>query len=446
MKKKKGFTLVELLAVIVILAIILVIAVPKIMDTIQNAKEGTLMSSAKLIAGQAEKKYVENQVLGITDKIECSDIVKTSDADYDTCDIKFDSDGKASVTISGKGKFEGMAVCGGTKTDATISEGCYTDEACFTYTTTVGAYSIDYDKCIEYFENESNFNPIDITNYCMGGKGGLGGAKNTLRDDINSEIISVNELKIEGIISNVSDELGVKITNYNRNCGSNVWIPNTIDNKKVYVIGRDAFNGYDEDIEITNLKLPNTIVEIKEFAFAENYNLTSNLNMSELTDLMWIGYGAFTSNSISGELDLSNSTKLKITDEHAFSYNNISKVKLPRSIVNLGGSLFEGNSLSGHLNLNDLTNLHTISYGVFSNNQITSVSIPANVTIIGSNAFYNNTYDEATDSYSNLLTNVTLGNVDAEVYCEAFGDPSEIETHNLPNSYINEWICEDIAE
>ena len=36
--KVKGFTLVELLAVIVILAIILVIAVPKITDTIKNSK------------------------------------------------------------------------------------------------------------------------------------------------------------------------------------------------------------------------------------------------------------------------------------------------------------------------------------------------------------------------------------------------------------------------
>ena len=35
MKKKNGFTLVELLAVIVILAVILVIAVPKITDTIK---------------------------------------------------------------------------------------------------------------------------------------------------------------------------------------------------------------------------------------------------------------------------------------------------------------------------------------------------------------------------------------------------------------------------
>ena len=53
--KKKGFTLVELLAVIVILAIILVIAVPKIMDTIENAKLGAIESTARLIINGAEK-------------------------------------------------------------------------------------------------------------------------------------------------------------------------------------------------------------------------------------------------------------------------------------------------------------------------------------------------------------------------------------------------------
>ena len=40
MKKKKGFTLVELLAVIVILAVILIIAMPKISDVIKNSKSG----------------------------------------------------------------------------------------------------------------------------------------------------------------------------------------------------------------------------------------------------------------------------------------------------------------------------------------------------------------------------------------------------------------------
>ena len=53
--KKNGFTLVELLAVIVILAIILVIAVPKISDTINNAKKGSMASSVKMIAAAAER-------------------------------------------------------------------------------------------------------------------------------------------------------------------------------------------------------------------------------------------------------------------------------------------------------------------------------------------------------------------------------------------------------
>ena len=48
--KVSGFTLVELLAVIVILAIILVIAVPKITDTIKNSKKASFESSAKTIA------------------------------------------------------------------------------------------------------------------------------------------------------------------------------------------------------------------------------------------------------------------------------------------------------------------------------------------------------------------------------------------------------------
>ena len=61
MKKKNGFTLVELLAVIVILAIILVIAVPKITDTIKNSKIASFESSAKTIAAQAEKKKMEKQ-------------------------------------------------------------------------------------------------------------------------------------------------------------------------------------------------------------------------------------------------------------------------------------------------------------------------------------------------------------------------------------------------
>ena len=121
MKKKNGFTLVELLAVIVILAIILVIAVPKITDTIKNSKIASFESSAKTIAAQAEKKKMENEILEDAGSINCSDVVKLNDTDYGNCSITFDGN-TAKVTLVGKGKFEGLQVINGTKENATAGE------------------------------------------------------------------------------------------------------------------------------------------------------------------------------------------------------------------------------------------------------------------------------------------------------------------------------------
>jgi len=122
--KVKGFTLVELLAVIVILAIILVIAVPKIMSVIDDSKKATLESTAKMIASTAEKQKVQNTVLGNTDSITCDSVAKINDADYEDCNIDFDEN-TAKVTIKGSGKFDGLWVCEGTKINATaINESC----------------------------------------------------------------------------------------------------------------------------------------------------------------------------------------------------------------------------------------------------------------------------------------------------------------------------------
>ena len=121
---KYGFTLVELLAVIVILAIILVIAVPKVMDVIKDSKKATLESTAKMIASSAEKVKVQNDLLGKTEELECKSVAKINDIDYANCDIDFDGN-TAKVTIEGAGKFEGLYVCGGTKTNSIA-----TDEEC----------------------------------------------------------------------------------------------------------------------------------------------------------------------------------------------------------------------------------------------------------------------------------------------------------------------------
>ena len=121
MKKKNGFTLVELLAVIVILAVILVIAVPKITDTIKNSKIASFESSAKTIAAQAEKKKMEKEILEDTGSINCSDVVKLNDSDYSSCSITFDGN-TAKVNLVGSGKFEGLQIINGTKDSAKAEE------------------------------------------------------------------------------------------------------------------------------------------------------------------------------------------------------------------------------------------------------------------------------------------------------------------------------------
>ena len=139
MKRGKGFTLVELLAVIVILAIILVIAVPQIMGTIKSSRSGSLKSTVQLIASSAETAYMTKSTLGeSTSGITCSSVatlpkgIINDDGDATVengeCKITFDN-GTAKVTISGtiaSGQFKGCAVAANaTKEAATVTgSGC----------------------------------------------------------------------------------------------------------------------------------------------------------------------------------------------------------------------------------------------------------------------------------------------------------------------------------
>ena len=122
MKKRNAFTLIELLAVIVILAVILVIAIPRILDVIETSKKDSFKNAAQLIADSAEKKKVSDKLLGKDEEITCKDVAKISDEDYASCIITFDSDGIAKVSITGKGKFDGLKITNGTKENAEVKE------------------------------------------------------------------------------------------------------------------------------------------------------------------------------------------------------------------------------------------------------------------------------------------------------------------------------------
>jgi len=69
--KEKGFTLVELLAVIVILAIILIIAVPAVLFTLENAKRKSFGEYVNKVSILSQKQVTEDQMLGNVSSTEC---------------------------------------------------------------------------------------------------------------------------------------------------------------------------------------------------------------------------------------------------------------------------------------------------------------------------------------------------------------------------------------
>ena len=115
MKKRNGFTLVELLAVIVILAIILVIAIPQIIKTIDAARLGAFRSTAKLLLSQAEKQKLVNETLNVdgtattpswADKDACQELAKLGN-DYKTCSVTWDTTGSVyKLNLEGDNKFK----------------------------------------------------------------------------------------------------------------------------------------------------------------------------------------------------------------------------------------------------------------------------------------------------------------------------------------------------
>lgn len=110
MKKngKNGFTLVELLAVIVILAVVLVISVPRIQEVIDSTRLKALESSAKLILKGADKVYTAKSMddsWNITsDPITCDYVVELNEKDYKSCTLSL-VDNRMSIVLYGSSTF-----------------------------------------------------------------------------------------------------------------------------------------------------------------------------------------------------------------------------------------------------------------------------------------------------------------------------------------------------
>ena len=224
--KKNAFTLVELLATIVILAVILVIAVPQIMSVINSTKTSSLESSVKLIAKRAEDYIEEKTMLGIDvpDTFDCTEVAKVSEASYSNCVINRIGT-KALVSLDGIGNYEGKYIINGTKNVVEVKETKVTDLATSVIARS-GNVNIDEtnDKNIRYSgTNPNNYVYFNCDNY----------SNQTSATCEVWRIIGIFDVddgtgKIEKRVKIIRDSVGsyswdTSTSSYNSGYGYNIW-------------------------------------------------------------------------------------------------------------------------------------------------------------------------------------------------------------------------------
>ena len=348
MKKKKGFTLVELLAVIVILAVILVIAVPQIMSVIESARKGSIESTAKLIAEGAEREYTNRKILGKDTNIKCSDVSSMNSNDYGTCVITFDNTGKATVKVTGKGKFEGYT-CNGDSINMECVKGeipgsTETAAQYFGYEENAIDEVIvkDKDKCISYLTTNSDRIRLNEeeqpTSLCTSAESEVALLTMTIR--------TLDGLVEEGSIPSKDYLLaGLEVT-YKNGGGTDVVIPSMIDGKKVVAIADKAFT----DGGVTPTNTSNTKKVFASYLYSGNKASIHKLKTA--------------------------ATGLGITS-----------VVIPNTVTSIGKYAFYDNRL---VELTIPSSVKTIGENAFNQNQLTSITFPSTPITIASSAFWNN--------------------------------------------------------
>ena len=401
MKKRNAFTLIELLAVIVILAVILVIAIPRILDVIEESKKDSFKNSAQLIADTAEKKYVTNKLNNIDEEITCDKVAKLNKEDYEYCFVKINEEGKATVTIEGKGKFKGMGICNASKETSEISDTCSTDSSYFYYQEAEdGILIIDYEagtpkvtvkdesKCKNYlinsWNNDSEKAQSDATALCSG---------NALDDGLTLKVaiqegfipskdyeeagLEVIFIKIEKVT--VKDESKCKKYMMSDKQG------NAPEEIATTLCSGNSLNGVTLQRIVSGGFIPSTDYEeagleitIKPFNKIVNVIIPGSINDKKVVA---IGGFAFDSKQLISVVIPSSVTSI---GDRAFRFNNLTSVIIPNSVTSIGNSAFENNQLT---NIIIPTSVTSIGNDAFVGNQLTSVTIPSSVTSIGYCAF-----------------------------------------------------------
>ena len=348
----KGFTLVELVAVIMVLSLILAVAVPRILHSIEESQREALRLTAKNIEKAARDRLQmsqdferENKFFTIENGEFVGDSILLSGELPKNGKIYVRTDGEIGLAIS-DGKFcliknesdDEMIINKDIDNCELILE---TPAHCFYY------YEISDDEVeIVYYRNfEDNCTsdvviPKKIDNMTVASIGE--GAFNNQHQIQCSEKNEQQQILAYNGVPNINKEDSLLISMYYE-CG-------------------DVIYHVREEKPITSLILPNTIKYIGPNAF--RYNLLKDVTLPESVE--YIG-------------------------ESAFLYNEIENIYIPSTVKEIGGGAFNDNLLPDNQAFiyaknsdGSLDNTKLISYG---GNKKEDINIPSSIKTIGKYAF-----------------------------------------------------------
>jgi prepilin-type N-terminal cleavage/methylation domain-containing protein len=333
--KRKAFTLIELLAVIVILAVILAIAIPNISSLINVSKKTAFESTAKMIIKSIDtrKKSDLNFDINSVDVNTLKSNLEIDNRNYESIEATMISN-DVYIAAIGKDIWSGLGVYG-TKDNLVVVDlatGLFpASDSCFTFDTTTGT----------------------ITDYLYTNTG------------CPSDVVIPSEIGGVAVKS-----LGYR-SFYNNSLTSAV-IPNTVTD-----IGNQAF--YFNNL--INVDIPDGVTFIGDRAFSYNQLVTIEIPAS----LSTINESVFSYNHTIENVILHDG--LTTIGESAFESNQITSIEIPNSVTYIGDCAFGNNLLT---NLTIPSSVTHIGYIAFYYNRLTNVTIPNSVTYIGGGAFNNN--------------------------------------------------------
>lgn len=393
LKDNSGFTLIELLAVITIMGVLMMIAIPGINGIIQNVRKNVYVNDAKAFKSEVQKAVMEQTWSKLTDPdttyyIHINNVSDKKPSPSPWAEWK---DAYVAVTIGEKGEFNFFWLS--------------VDEA---------GWKVDLRAADDLIRSDVYKSNVKRVNY----RAAIGATTKVVVLDANGvwrEFEPHLELTSEEADKCYSyDELEdgtITIIWYKDSCGKDITIPARIDGKIVSEIRSSAF----ESKGLTSIFIPDTIKTIGSRAFINNR--LSQLYIPETVTT--IGSDAFANNQLT---NLTLEEGLKTMGARCFQNNRLSVALVPGSVTSFGacsycqnpipnpsflykqnGDLIDYSVVRGYIgDMTEFTNntfvipsdvngvqLKEIASGAFSSMGLSgwTVVVPDSVTVFGDSAF-----------------------------------------------------------